>query len=72
MWFRMVRDAMSTARGDDPYEAIRPPPIVPLAPRKAPPADDDDPQLTAYNRYLAWLAAHPDRKPSDYRTETTG
>jgi hypothetical protein len=27
---------------------------------------DEDPQLAAYNRYLAWLGAHPDRPPGDY------
>jgi len=73
MWLRMVRDAVSTARGDDPYEAVRPAPLAPLTPRKpAAPTADDDPQLAAYNRYLAWLAAHPERKPSDYRPEATG
>ena len=29
-------------------------------------ADDDDPELAAYNRYLAWLAADPSRRPQDY------
>ncbi|MBM2618701.1 hypothetical protein JIG36_24385 [Actinoplanes sp. LDG1-06] len=28
--------------------------------------DDDDPELTAYNDYLAWLNAHPGARPSDY------
>jgi DNA-binding transcriptional regulator of glucitol operon len=31
-----------------------------------PAADEDDPQLAAYNDYLAWLAAHPDARPGDY------
>ncbi|HET6484452.1 MAG TPA: hypothetical protein VFG35_31035 [Actinoplanes sp.] len=26
----------------------------------------DDPELTAYNDYLAWLNAHPGARPSDY------
>jgi hypothetical protein len=26
----------------------------------------DDPDLTAYNDYLAWLAAHPAARPVDY------
>lgn len=33
------------------------------------PADGEaagDPELAAYNRYLAWLNAHPDRRPADY------
>lgn len=28
--------------------------------------DSDDPELAAYNRYLAWLAAHPGARPVDY------
>ena len=27
---------------------------------------DDDPELAAYNDYLAWLAAHPGARPTDY------
>ena len=27
---------------------------------------DDDPELAAYNDYLAWLAAHPSARPGDY------
>jgi DNA-binding transcriptional regulator of glucitol operon len=26
----------------------------------------DDPELNAYNDYLAWLAAHPGARPADY------
>jgi DNA-binding transcriptional regulator of glucitol operon len=29
-------------------------------------ADDGDPDLMAYNRYLQWLAANPGRRPSEY------
>jgi hypothetical protein len=29
---------------------------------------DDDPALAAYNDYLAWLAADPSHRPSDYRS----
>jgi DNA-binding transcriptional regulator of glucitol operon len=28
--------------------------------------DSDDPQLAAYNHYLAWLNAHPHASPADY------
>jgi DNA-binding transcriptional regulator of glucitol operon len=28
--------------------------------------DNADPELTAYNDYLAWLNAHPGARPSDY------
>jgi hypothetical protein len=29
-------------------------------------AEDTDPDLAAYNRYLAWLNAHPGASPRDY------
>jgi DNA-binding transcriptional regulator of glucitol operon len=28
--------------------------------------DSDDPELAAYNRYLAWLSANPGARPVDY------
>lgn len=28
----------------------------------------DDPEVHAYNDYLAWLSAHPEARPRDYRT----
>jgi hypothetical protein len=31
-----------------------------------PPPAEDDPDLDAYNDYLAWLAAHPGARPGDY------
>jgi hypothetical protein len=37
---------------------------VPARPRAA--ADEDDPELAAYNDYLAWLATHPGARPGDY------
>jgi DNA-binding transcriptional regulator of glucitol operon len=34
-------------------------------------AADDDPELDAYNDYLAWLAAHPGARPADYPGRTS-
>jgi hypothetical protein len=51
---------------------VRRPVRVPVV--SAAPADDDDPELAAYNDYLGWLAAHPGARPSDYpgrRTSTS-
>ncbi len=31
-------------------------------------AAETDPELDAYNDYLAWLAEHPGARPADYRT----
>jgi hypothetical protein len=73
MWLRAARDDLTRARGADPFAAVRPAPLTPRRP-SAPVAVDavDDPQLAAYNRYLAWLAANPDRKPSEYPSEQPG
>jgi hypothetical protein len=51
-------------RPGDPVTVGRPV-RVPVRP-VAPPPDDDDPELAAYNDYLAWLAAHPEARPGDY------
>jgi hypothetical protein len=79
IWVRAVRDDRSLARGEDPYADVRPPPLRRRPGSGWPPAsaatrgdEADDPQLAAYNRYLAWLAANPDRKPSEYTSESTG
>jgi len=67
MWVRAVRDHLSEERGEDPYAGRRPPPIKAVA-RPAAVSSDEDPELAECNKYLAWLAANPDRKPSEYRT----
>jgi hypothetical protein len=41
-------------------------PAGPVATRPDRGADDGDPELVAYNRYLEWLAANPGRRPSEY------
>jgi hypothetical protein len=75
MWVRAVRDELREAGGGARPQpppiarpALRPPvgagqPAVPGQPA------DDDPDVAAYNRYLAWLAADPDRRPGDYQDE---
>lgn len=68
VWSREVR---AERRGG--YADPAPPPSVPddlrieLPTRPAPALPDDDPQSHAYNEYLAWLAAHPEARPGDYR-----
>jgi DNA-binding transcriptional regulator of glucitol operon len=64
LWFRMVRDELRDA---GTAEAERPAPLRPAPTRRpAQPVADDDPELGAYNAYLAWLAEHPDRRPAEY------
>jgi hypothetical protein len=74
LWVREVQHELRTRRGagvpDDPPSpddrsatGIRRP--VRVARSGAAPVEDD-PQLRAYNEYLAWLAAHPEARPGDY------
>jgi hypothetical protein len=39
---------------------------VRTARREAPVRPEEDPELAAYNDYLAWLNANPDARPADY------
>jgi hypothetical protein len=71
LWFREVRLEL---RGERPEAAERPP--APAQPGVRPPVrvsrpvpaptEPDDPELAAYNDYLAWLNAHPGARPADY------
>jgi hypothetical protein len=62
MWWREVRRALqgdAATTGSPPPVAARPAVVS---------GDDeaDDPELAAYNRFLAWLSANPDKRPVDY------
>jgi hypothetical protein len=61
LWIRAIRDARGVL-----VTRPAPPPLRPRVPAAPPPADDDDPELAQYNRMLAWLAANPDRRSSDF------
>ncbi|MFI5936902.1 hypothetical protein [Actinoplanes sp. NPDC051494] len=76
IWFREVQQELRSGRpaaGDEPAEeietadaervTIRRPVRVSTAQRT--PAEED-PELAAYNDYLAWLNAHPGARPGDY------
>jgi hypothetical protein len=69
VWSREVR---ATLRGGYTVPSPPPPPSevpedlrieVPVRRAAVP---DDDPATADYNRYLAWLAAHPEAKPGEY------
>ena len=52
LWVKVVLDELDPSR----VEARTPEPPAPLEqPKAAPPADDEDDELAAYNRYLASL-----------------
>ncbi len=65
VWVREIRQELRPAKPAPPAGPVRAPLVVPV-PSADPP---DDPALSAYNDYLAWLAADPDRRPGDYRPD---
>ncbi|MDG4828936.1 hypothetical protein O7627_06395 [Solwaraspora sp. WMMD1047] len=66
------RPVADEARRPEPEHAAagRPTPTarrpVRTARRATPVRPEDDPELAAYNDYLAWLNANPDARPADY------
>jgi hypothetical protein len=69
VWVKELRRARAVA-GDDPAAVpAEPPRLRSTRPARVGPGweAEDDEQLAAYNRYLAWLAANPSAKPADYR-----
>ncbi|GIH11958.1 hypothetical protein [Rugosimonospora africana] len=72
VWYREIRGELGdpTARApakirEPVLRATLPVPSRPVV--AADPAEAADPELNEYNEYLAWLNAHPDAKPADYR-----
>jgi hypothetical protein len=67
LWGFEIRRALRTGVGSPRKEPLR---IMPKAPSRPPrvrvPDEPPDPELDAYNRYLEWLAANPDRHRSEY------
>jgi hypothetical protein len=82
LWYREAQLALRQARGEPtgPEPELEPEPDkrperlpgspvtvgrpVKVAVRRE--ATEDDPELDAYNDYLAWLAANPGARPADY------
>lgn len=55
-----------TAPGYVPFRAVVRPSGVAVTAELAGDGEAEDAPLAAYNRYLAWLGANPDRAPGDY------
>lgn len=76
IWVREIRAELRGESDSGPPPEPEPvsrqgPVVIPV--RQGGPVEPEDPALAAYNRYLAWLAANPDRRPSEYLpTEHTG
>jgi hypothetical protein len=72
LWIKEMRQTLR--RGGEQPTSVAPPaparrgPVITRRATATPVAVEDgsDPQLVAYNRYLAWLNEHPTAKPSDY------
>jgi DNA-binding transcriptional regulator of glucitol operon len=60
LWVKMVLDELDPSRVEQRTARDEPPP-APLQPQAQPPSDEDDDELAAYNRHLAWLAQQSDR-----------
>ncbi|WP_306212287.1 hypothetical protein [Actinoplanes sp. RD1] len=80
LWFREVQQELRAGKPPAAGEASEEPAVEserdadapvtlgrPVRVQAAKPAvADDDPELAAYNDYLAWLNAHPGARPGDY------
>ena len=80
LWFREVQLALKRpgqqptveVKAEEKAERLPGAPVTVGRPVRVPvrPApeqsDEPDPELAAYNDYLAWLAAHPGARPGDY------
>lgn len=78
IWWREVRRVLRGHDGDRPDGAaphgdapagadstVRRP-VITRRPAPVGADDHDDPELAAYNEYLAWMRAHPGARPADY------
>lgn len=68
IWVREIRRTLDPGEPAAPGRTAADPARRPVVTaRRAPVPDDrDDPELAAYNHYLAWLNAHPGARPADY------
>jgi hypothetical protein len=76
VWVKEMQRALGTPDAAEPSadaaatdaDSKAPGTVDPKTTRRAGPAydDGDDPELAAYNRYLAWLGANPQKSRADY------
>jgi DNA-binding transcriptional regulator of glucitol operon len=77
VWIKEMRRAVTAGTGETPEPEVNPPArrlqLTGASTERTHRArtgaaydDSDDDELAAYNRYLAWLNAHPDAPTSEY------
>jgi hypothetical protein len=70
VWYREIRGELAGPASREPTR-LEEPVLRATVPAPSRPAvvvpEPADPELNEYNEYLAWLNAHPDAKPADYR-----
>jgi hypothetical protein len=66
VWAREVRRVLRPTGATRAEVPVRPPVVTRPTPAVAGYDDSDDPELAAYNRYLAWLNANPGARAVDY------
>ena len=77
LWWREVqltRNPPSAEKPEEEPERLPGSPVSVGRPVRVPvrgSAADDDPELSAYNDYLSWLAEHPGARPVDYPGHST-
>ena len=59
LYVKAILDELDPSRLEPPEPREQPP--AARLPQAPPPADDEDDELAAYNRHLAWLAENSDR-----------
>jgi DNA-binding transcriptional regulator of glucitol operon len=62
LYVKQVLDELDPSRVEERREAAARRPELPQQPQAPAPADEDDDELAAYNRHLAWLAAQAQSK----------
>jgi hypothetical protein len=71
VWTREIRaELRGGAPEPEPATTVPADLRIEVPARRSSKKEDDDAATREYNDYLAWLNAHPDARPRDYRAES--